>query len=123
MTRHDPALAAKLYARAPSRLEETLFLHLRAAKLPEPEREYRFHPVRRWRFDFAWPDLMLAVECEGLTAPGTKSRHTTNQGFTKDCGKYNAAAMAGWKVLRFTSQMIKSGEALQQIEEALNDNS
>lgn len=45
-----------------SELEETLAFHLKAAKLPAPEREYRFDPERRWRFDFAWPDQMLAVE-------------------------------------------------------------
>lgn len=38
--------------------EETLLLQLRALKLPAPEREYRFHPGRRWRFDFAWPSLI-----------------------------------------------------------------
>lgn len=24
--------------------------------------EYRFHPVRKWRFDFAFPSLRLAIE-------------------------------------------------------------
>jgi hypothetical protein len=45
--------------------ERLLPLCLRAAGLPEPIREYRFAPSRRWRFDFAWPAAMLAVEVEG----------------------------------------------------------
>jgi len=102
-----------------SRLEDILEFHLTALKLPAFEREYLFHPTRKWRFDFAWPDRLLAVECEGLTAPNTKSRHTTNEGFSEDCVKYNAAALLGWTVLRYTLPMIQSGEALQQIEEAL----
>ena len=48
-----------------SDLEATMALHIRANELPEPEREYRFAPPRRWRFDFAWPAAMLALEVEG----------------------------------------------------------
>ena len=104
-----------------SRLEEVLEFHLTSTKAPAFVREYEFHQTRKWRFDFAWPEHMLAVECEGLTAPTQKSRHTTNYGFTKDCEKYNAAALLGWRVLRYTMPMIRSGEALRQIEEALGE--
>jgi len=48
-----------------SELEATLAMHIRVNGLPEPEREYRFHPRRKWRFDAAWPDAKLAVEVEG----------------------------------------------------------
>jgi len=116
VTRHNPKLAAKLYAPAPSRLEATLALHMKAAGL-EPEPEYRFHPHRLWRFDFAFPAQKVAIECEGGT--WTNGRHTRGSGFEKDCEKYNAATIAGWRVLRFTGDMIKSGEALQVIEAAL----
>ena len=48
-------------------LEDALAFQVKLAKLPTPEREYKFHPSRRWRFDFAWPALYLriAVEVEG----------------------------------------------------------
>jgi hypothetical protein len=104
-----------------SKLEETLALYLRVAGLPDPVREHRFHLTRKWRFDFAYPDKMIGIECEGLTNPKWKSRHTTNQGFTDDCVKYNTAALDGWCVLRFTMPQIKSGLAIQQITEALNN--
>jgi len=106
-----------------SALEEMLAFHIRIAKLPEPVREYKFSKKRRWRFDFAWPDKMLAVECEGLTWSKKKSRHTTDSGFERDCEKYNAATIGGWKLLRFTSGMIKSGNALNQIEQLLEGDS
>ena len=67
----------------------------------EPEREYRFHPDRKWRFDLAWPDNRLAVEIEGLTRSG--GRHQRMAGYTHDCEKYREAAKAGWRVLRYTS--------------------
>ena len=38
-----------------SEAEETFAAQLKADGFPPFEREYRFHPTRRWRFDFAWP--------------------------------------------------------------------
>jgi hypothetical protein len=51
--------------RAPSEGEETLALHIRAERLPAPQREYAFTDARHWRTDFAWPDRKLAAEVEG----------------------------------------------------------
>lgn len=100
-----------------SLLEDALAFQIRALRLPEPVREYRFHTARRWRADFAWPELGLLVEVEGGTWAG--GRHTRGDGFEKDAEKYNAAALDGWTVLRFTSHMIKSGKAIQIIERAM----
>ena len=100
-----------------SNLELVLDFHLRHSKLPAYQREHVFHGTRKWRFDFAWPERKLAAEVEGLSSG--KSRHQTIKGYRADCEKYNAAVMAGWRVLRFTDKEIKSGEALQMIEEAL----
>lgn len=66
----------------------------------EPVREYRFHPVRKWRFDYAFPDLKIAVECDGGVFTG--GRHTRPIGYMKDMEKFNAAAQDGWVVLKFT---------------------
>lgn len=100
-----------------STLEESLAFQIRALRLPAPMREYRFHSSRKWRSDFAWPELGLLVEVEGGTRTG--GRHTRGDGFEKDAEKYNEAALDGWTVLRFTSHMIKSGKAIQIIERAM----
>ncbi len=63
----------------------------------EMVRELQFHPERKWRFDFAWPGAMLALELEGV------GRHQTFVGYRADCEKYNAATLRGWRVLRFMS--------------------
>ena len=85
-----------------------------------PKREHRFHGKRRWRFDYAFPDRKIAVEYEGVCMTmSDKSRHTTITGYSNDCEKYNEAAMAGWKVLRFTAVMLSDGRAFEQIERAL----
>lgn len=77
----------------------------------EPQREYEFARLigRRWRFDFAWPERLVAVELEGLTHGG--GRHQRISGFVEDCDKYNSATMLGWKVLRFTGRDLKKRPA------------
>lgn len=68
-------------------------------------REYRFHPVRRWRFDFAFPDHKIAVEVEGGT--WVRGAHVRGKHYRSDCEKYLEAAILGWTVLRFTSDMLR----------------
>lgn len=101
--------------RPQSLIEETLAFQIRAQKLPAPKREHRFHPERMWRFDFAWPDQKIAAECEGGT--WVNGRHTRGSGFEKDLEKYNAAALLGWIVLRFSSGAVKSGAAIDSLRQ------
>jgi very-short-patch-repair endonuclease len=103
-----------------SHIEQQLSLQMKASGVPQPVHEFRFHPVRRWRFDFAWPSLLLAVEVEGGTKWG-RSRHSFGEGFDADCEKYNTALLLGWRVLRFSGAMVDNGEALQTIEQALGE--
>jgi len=72
--------------------------------------ELRFHPVRRWRFDFAVPSRMLAVEYQGHGQAGKPKdgkahfgRHGSLVGMTGDCEKSNAAQILGWRLLNFTA--------------------
>ncbi len=69
------------------------------ARMPEAVfvRELVFHPVRKWRFDYAFEAQKLAVEIEG------QGRHQTYIGFRGDCEKYNSACLHGWRVLRFVA--------------------
>ncbi len=85
---------------------------------PPFERELRFDAVRRWRFDLASPTIKLAIEIEGGLFLA-KSRHITGKGYVADLEKYNAAAMDGWTVLRFSVQQVENGYALEKIREFL----
>lgn len=97
--------------------ELNLAQELRWLKLEAPEREYRFHDTRRWRFDFAWPAHKLAVEVEG--GGYSQGRHTRGDGFEKDMEKYNEAITAGWAVLRVTPDQVRDGRAIMWIEQML----
>jgi hypothetical protein len=74
-----------------------------APDLP-PFREVAFSPSRRWRFDFAWPDVMVALEIEGGVWSG--GRHARGPGFIADCEKYNASAALGWVVQRWPGDWV-----------------
>lgn len=118
-----------------SQLEDSLYRQLWIAGMPTPEREYRFGAaaaggpgkglrarlaeagLKDWRFDMAWPNLMLAVEVEGGAWVG--GRHTRGKGFLEDLRKYQAAQMMGWTVYRTAGELIKSGEAVNTIEELI----
>lgn len=95
---------------------ETLALHLRAAKVGFT-REYKFHPVRKWRLDFALAKG-IAVEVEG--GIHIRGRHSRGVGMEADMVKYNSALLAGWRVLRFSTAQVKNGTAIQTIVEALS---
>ena len=98
---------------------EALFsLHCRVAGVAVVA-EYQFHPKRRWRADFAIPIRMILIEIEG--GIWQKSRHTTGTGFTADCEKYINAALLGYRLFRFTPDMVKSGEAVKMIVEAIKE--
>lgn len=87
------------------------------AGLPEPEREYRFAPPRKWRFDYCWIAQRVALEYEGGIYSG--GRHVRGKGYANDCRKYTEASLRGWVLIRVTSEMIGNGEALRFIERAL----
>lgn len=99
-----------------SALEETLLFQIRAVKLPEPVREFRFAPPRRWRADLAWPEQRLLLECEGGTF--VRGRHSRPIGMRKDAEKYNAAVLLGFRLLRVTADMVRDGSALMTVEAA-----
>ena len=96
--------------------EEEFALHCRAAGI-KVEREFKFHPVRKWKADFAIPSRMILIEIEGITRQGD-GRHQTFKGYSDDCEKYSHAALLGYRVFRFTTAMVKSGDAISMIEAA-----
>jgi len=104
-----------------SKAEETLNYELKSYRI-DFVREHRFHPTRRWRFDFAIPDLMLAIEVEGVTSYGQNKdgsmklgRHQNAKGYTEDCIKYGEAMMLGWTVYRCTPALVSDRRAIETI--------
>lgn len=83
------------------------------------EQEFYFHPDRKWRADFHLIDKKILVEIEGGIWSG--GRHTRGKGYLGDMEKYNAATMMGFQVIRFSTDQVKSGHAIQQIEKMVGE--
>jgi hypothetical protein len=85
--------------------------------MPGYDKEVTFHPVKKWRFDYAWLDLKVALEVHGgVFANG---RHTRGKGFTEDKVKMNNAQLLGWIVIEVTKAQVINGQMLIWIKDAI----
>lgn len=84
-------------------MDEKLDQWIEDLNLPSPQKEYRPGIVRKFRFDFAWPDIKIAVELNGAT--WTKGRHSSGEGIQRDYVKMNYCQILGWLVIQFSSTM------------------
>lgn len=58
-----------------------------------PDEVRQQHPIGRYRVDFAWPDVMVALEVDGW-------HHRSPEGAAHDARRDAALRAAGWLVLR-----------------------
>lgn len=99
--------------------EDMLALQIRAAKLPEPEREAVLIAGRRFRWDFAWRAHKVCAEVQG--GIWGKGAHSSGLGLLRDYEKANLAALAGYRQLFFAPSQIREGTALAWLERALQE--
>ena len=85
------------------------------------EKEFKFHPVRKWRFDYAIPEHKIALEVEGGVWTG--GRHTSPKGFLGDIEKYNTATLMGWRVFRTTPDELYRKKTIDLIKTAISGTS
>ncbi|MGQ0825856.1 MAG: endonuclease domain-containing protein [Actinomycetota bacterium] len=80
-------------APAESALEVKVARKLRATGLPEPVRQHCVTLFgKQYRLDFAWPALLLALECDG------RAFHE----FQRDRTRWRQLGASGWRVLPIT---------------------
>ena len=102
-----------------------LFLKLLQQRFKNEEivKEFRYHPTRRWRFDYAIPAKKVAVEVDGGVWTG--GRHINPAGYINDIEKLNTAASMGWLVLRITTDdrfAMKTFELIKNtLEQRINE--
>ena len=81
-------------------------------------KEHKFHPKRKWRFDYAIPEHKIALEVEGGVWTG--GRHIRAQGFLGDMEKYNTATLMGWRVFRTTPDDLYKMVTINLLRQAIN---
>ena len=77
--------------------EDRMRALVRQAGLPQPVVQHR---VGRYRLDFAWPELRVAVETDGWATHGRR------QAFEDDRARDAFLLAAGWRVLRVTYRRL-----------------
>ena len=83
------------------------------AGLPEPFREFVWHPTRSFRLDLAWPNHPrgpFGCEVDGAV-------HRLKDKFKRDIERHYLLVKQGWIYIRVTPEMVRSGEALQWVKE------
>jgi len=80
------------------------------AGFPVWTEEFMFAPPRRWRFDYAVPSILCAVELDGGTFQSTRTGHASGVGLRNWREKNNAAMSLGWRVWHYApDEVIKAG--------------
>ena len=104
-----------------NRTRDKIFLKMLSdAGLPEPTAEFRFHPKRKFRFDWAFIEQRIAVECSGGIYMKV-SGHKSIAGILRDYEKMNEAQILGWKVLQIESNNLIKLPAIQLIKRAFEN--
>src|SRR5262245_18906352 len=98
-----------------SDLERAFETNWRQLGGPELVPEYKFHPGRRYKLDFAIPGIRVGIEVEGGIWLDGGGRHNRAEGFIKDCRKYNFLASMGWTVFRLPEPLINDPDHLEMI--------
>jgi very-short-patch-repair endonuclease len=99
-------------------IQDRIFLAaLAQAGIPAPVAEYKFHPIRKWRMDFAWPEHKVFLEVDGGLWVG--GRHTRAPAMLKTWEKENTATTLGWRILRCQPRDVNKQETINLIQKAL----
>lgn len=99
-----------------SDLEELFAQQLTLTKLPAPVRQYPHLRGSRHTLDFAWPDLWIGVEVQGMV-------HRIKGSFKNDIKKRAQGLLQGWQVLEVGGAEIRDGTAVQWLHELFERNS
>jgi len=121
MTEPLPVYHSKATASEPERAFLTQWRRFAPGYMPEPQCQENGGEVlfatdveREFRFDFAWPELFVAVEIDGGQRKPGGGRHAHDT----DREKHNCAVSLGWRVLRYSPEMVEK-DPIQVIGEVV----
>jgi len=98
-----------------SRLEAKFALYWRGLGGPELQREFIFHPERKWRADLTQVESRTIIKIEGGIFVAGGGRHNRVAGFIADAEKYMEAFLAGWNVVRLSAPQITAPDIARLI--------
>jgi very-short-patch-repair endonuclease len=97
--------------------EVILALQCLSDNLTDFEQEFEFAPPRKYRLDLAFPAQKVGIEIEGGVF--SQGAHSRPLGIIRDMSKHNLLILSGWRVLRYTPDQVKQGEAIEGLKSLL----
>ncbi len=85
----------------------------RAAGLPLPQPEVMLTSLRRFRWDWAWPEHRLVLEVNGGIY--RRGGHSTGTGILRDQTKLNCATLLGWRTIQVTPATLTHPRTLEML--------
>jgi len=85
--------------------------------LPECTFEHKFHKTRKWRFDMAFLEDMIAIEVQGGVFSG--GRHSRGAGMRKDYEKHNQAVLYGWRMIYVLPEQVLKADLVNLIKKVM----
>lgn len=79
--------------------------------------EYRFHPTRRFRLDWAWPEARIGIEFDGVMLRTVG--HNSLGGILRDAEKSNLAQAMGWRIFRANAKNVADESFFALIDSVL----
>lgn len=101
----------------PTPIRELHFTRVLVGEGPGIRERLKMARLKDFRFDFAWPDYMVALEMDG--GGFVVGGHSRGAGMRSDCEKLCTAVAMGWRVLRVVPDHVKDGRAVQWIRQTL----
>lgn len=98
-------------------IEQTLAFQCIADGLTDFEQEYQFDEKRKYRLDLAFPAQRVGIEIEG--GIWDSGAHSRPKGILRDMEKGNLLVLSGWRVLRYTPDQVRQGEAIEGLKALL----
>lgn len=76
--------------------------------------EFKFHPKRRYRIDFAHIESRTGIEVNGST--WRKGGHSSGSGIQRDYEKQRLAALQGWLIVPLSASDVRDERVLREVK-------
>ena|ERR1700722_17572049 len=82
----------------------------------QPVPEHYFHPERKWRFDWCFLELKIAIEIQG--GIWNNGGHNRGRDYEGDCEKHTEAGLLGWMMIYVSWEQVNNGVLWGYLERA-----
>lgn len=95
-------------------MDKTLLRLIDELNLPSPQKEYKPGTVRKYKLDYAWPDIKVGIELNGGIFM-KKGGHNSISGLLRDYERMNYLQILGWLIIQFDPSMMRNDLYVKEV--------